>query len=375
MSHLRAHSAWRQVCCAGSTKFVDDIEGQYGRHPIPEAKQGQDWHRLVDDVLEGRAALDALDGQDGREHVARCLEFIAAHGYAGKSEIPFEVLEAGETVLRCRADYVEELEGAVMVVDWKFYHEPLEKEETEWQMKCTVCAAALDRGVNKGFAKLYLPILNLTYEYEVTDVLKTYQTEILPAWEILNNTDGLQAGPWCARCPVLGRCASAAGTMGELAVTTGLRGIWEAQQKKVPTVSVMQKAAYDALSSWSPARFRGVLDWLPVVDPFAKAVKQLLRDRLTEDPHAYDDWELKEKNLPATGDARVLEAATEDYLEEGEFERCKKLSVSQLRELLVKKLVESGQVDTKKAAGFAVEAIIGPHIERKTTTELRRKKL
>lgn len=371
--HLRAHSAWRQTECAGSTAFVTDIETEYGRHDIPEAKAGSDLHQLVEDVLNGKVVLDDVQGDD-KQHIERCVEFVKRWAYeGGETEVVFELHEDGEKVVGCRADYVTEMDDAVMVVDWKFYRDPLERIETEHQMMVTVCAAAMRRGVNHGYAKLYLPILDLTYEYEVEDVLQTYTTVILPAWEILNEKTDLTAGPWCARCPVLGRCPSAQQTMQSVAASANLGAIWTS--KELPTVKVMVDSLYEGLKTASPAKFRGVLEWLPVVPAFEKAVKRLLREQLEADPASHPGWELKSKNLPATGDAKVLEEVTEDYLDDGEFDDCRKLSVAQLRDVLVERLVSTGQVNTKKAGFFAVEALLGPHLTVKTTKELRRKKL
>ena len=373
MMHLRAYSGWRQVECVGSTQFVDDVEKEHGRHDIPEAKAGRDLHELVAQVLDDKVALEDVAGE-GSEHVGRCMEFIKRHGYdGGAAEVPFELREGGELVVRCRADYVSQVGDSVVVVDWKFYREPLEKIETEWQMKITICAAAMDRGLNKGFAKLFLPILGLTYEYEVEDVLKTYQSEILPKWELINEKLNLRSGPWCARCPVLGRCPAAAQTMQMVAASANLGKIWASHE--LPTVNVMTESLYAGLQTMAPAKFRGVLQWLPVVPAFEKAVKRLLREQLTADPSSHPDWELKPKNLPATGDKEQVWDAVEDYLEAREFEECKKLSVAQVKERLIERLVATEKCPTKKAAGHAAETILGPVTERKSITELRRKKL
>lgn len=371
--HLRAYSGWRQVECLGSTHFVEDVEKEHGRHDIPEAKAGRDLHELVAQVLDGKVALADVEGE-GSAHVERCIDFIREHGYdGGAAEVPFELREGGELVVRCRADYVDQVGDSVVVVDWKFYREPLERIESEWQMKITICAAAMDRGVNKGFAKLFLPILGLTYEYEVEDVLKTYQTEILPAWEKLNESDSLRAGPWCARCPVLGRCPAAAQTMQTIASSANLGKLWTAGE--LPTVKCMEQGLYEGLERMAPAKFRGVLEWLPVVPAFEKAVKRLLREQLVADPSSHPGWELRPKNLPATGDKEEIWDAVEPFLEPEEFEECKKLSVAQVKERLVERLVALGKCDTKKAAGHAADTILGPVTERKTITELRKKKL
>jgi len=373
--HLRAYSSWRQVECVGSTHFVTDIEAEHGRHDIPEAKAGRELHRLVEEVILGKTQLEDIDDGESKRHVSKCLEFIEHHAYGcGKTEVPIELREDGELVVRCRIDYLDTdtMEDAVVVVDWKFYHDALDRVESEWQMKVSLCAAAMHHGVNKGYAKLYLPVLDLTYEYEVEDVLKTYQTEILPAWELLNERNNLQAGPWCARCPVLGRCPSAAQTMQTVAASANLGAIWTA--KELPTLKVMEQGLYEGLQTMAPAKFRGVLEWLPVVPAFEKAVKRLLREQIVADPSSHPGWELKDKNLPATGDPLEIAAATTEYLNNDEFESCKKLSVAKVRDALVEKLVETKECGTKKAAGFAADTILGPHIERKTTKELRRKK-
>lgn len=372
--HLRAYSGWRQVECFGSTKFVTDVESEFGRHDIPEAKAGRELHELVEHVLDGGIKLEEFTDGEAKGHVEKCLEFIEHHGYeGGETEVPLELREDGELVVRCRVDYIDVIDDAVVVVDWKFYHTPLDRIESEWQMKISLCAAAMNKGLNRGIAKLYLPILGLTYEYEVEDVLKVYQTEILPAWELLNERDNLCAGPWCARCPVLGRCPTAAQTMQTVAASANLHAIWEG--KDLPKVSVMEEGIYEGLRSMAPAKFRGVLEWLPVVPAFEKAVKKLLREQLEKDPSSHPGWELKDKNLPATGDTAVLFEETKLYMNAAEFEGCKKLSVAQLRAKLVERLVSLEQCKTKKEAGFAADTILGPHIERKTTKELRRKKL
>jgi hypothetical protein len=371
--HIRAYSSWRQTECVGSTRFVTDIETEHGRHDIPEAKAGRELHQLVAEVVDGKTKLEDIDDSESKGHVAKCLEFIEHHGYGtGYSEVPFELREDGELVVRCRVDYLDVIDEAVVVVDWKFYHDALDKVETEWQMKISLCAAAMNKGVNRGIAKLYLPILDLTYEYEVEDVLKTYQEEILPAWEMLNERNDLQAGPWCARCPVLGRCPSAAQTMQTVAASANLGAIWEA--KEMPTLDIMETSLYVGLSTMAPAKFRGVLKWLPVVPAFEKAVKRLLREQLAADPSSHPGWELKDKNLPATTeDSELLLEACEEYLDDGDADACWKLSVAKLKEVLIERIART--TETKKQAIFAAEAVIGPHIERKTTKELRRKKL
>ena len=373
--HLRAYSGWRQKECVGSTHFVTDVEAEYGRHDIPEAKAGRELHHLVEEVVLGKAKLEDIDDGEAKGHVTKCLDFLERHGYGfGKTEVPIELREDGELVVRCRVDYIdaETIEGAVSVVDWKFYHTPLDRIESEWQMKISLCAAAMRHGVNRGLAKLYLPILDLTYEYEIEDVLKVYQLEILPAWELLNERENLFAGPWCARCPVLGRCPTAAQTMQTVAASANLHAIWEA--KELPKIKVMEEGLYEGLRSMAPAKFRGVLEWLPVVPAFEKAVKRLLREQIEKDPGSHPGWELKDKNLPATGDTAVLYAATAEYLNGEQFEGCKKLSIAKLKEVLVEHLVASLKCKTKKEAGFAADTILGPHIERNTTKELRRVK-
>lgn len=372
--HIRAYSSWRQTECFGSTKFVTEVEEEYGRHDIPEAKAGRELHGLVEKVLAGKMRLEDIEEGEAKQHVTKCVEFIQHWGYEdGATEVPLELKEDGELVVRCRIDYLTKFDDAVVVVDWKFYHDALDKIESEWQMKISLCAAAMDRGLNKGHAKLYLPILDLTYEYEIEDVLKVYQEEILPVWENLNQSTMLQAGPWCARCPVLGRCPTAAQTMQTVAASANLNAIWTA--KEMPTVKVMEAGLYEGLATLAPAKFRGVLKWLPVVPAFEKAVKRLLREQLAADPSSHPGWELKDKNLPATGDSLAIAAATTEYLNNDEFESCKKLSVAQVRDALVEKLVETKECETKKAAGFAADTILGPHIVRNTTKELRRKKL
>ncbi|MCK5652782.1 MAG: PD-(D/E)XK nuclease family protein [Gemmatimonadetes bacterium] len=373
--HLRAYSSWRQAECVGSTKFVTDVEAEFGRHDIPEAKAGRELHQLVEEVIRGTTQLEDIEDGESKRHVSKCLEFIEHWAYGhGKTEVPIELHEDGELVVRCRIDYLDAdtMDDSVVVVDWKFYHDALDKIESEWQMKVSLCAAAMHHGKNKGTAKLYLPILDLTYEYEIEDVLKVYTTEILPVWVWLNERRDLQAGPWCARCPVLGRCPTAGQTMQTVAASANLHAIWEA--KELPTVKVMEKGLYEGLATLAPAKFRGVLKWLPVVPAFEKAVKRLLREQLAADPSSHPGWELKDKNLPATGDKDALYEATEEYLVAGEFESCKKLSVAQLKETLVDRLVATEKCGTKKAAGFAADTILGPHIVRNTTKELRRKK-
>jgi len=379
--HLRAYSAWRQVECLGSTRFVTDVETSYGRHDIPEAKAGRELHQLVEQVLLGKVDVESLEDNDAKRHVSKCVEFVKHWAYeGGVTEVPFELEEKGEKVVRCRADYVTQMDEAVMVIDWKFYHTPLERIESEWQMKVSLCAAAMHRGVNKGYAKLYLPILDLTYEYEIQDVLKVYQEEILPAWKRINERTAFQrlnAGPWCARCPVLGRCPTAAQTMQTVAGSADLHAIWEA--KELPTIKVMEEGLYEGLKTMAPAKFRGVLEWLPVVPAFEKAVKRLLREQIKDDPSSHPDWELKDKNLPATcahpEDLEEIVVAEMSLLTPEEYSRCSKLSIAQLRTKIIDGLVVRGEFETKKAAGFAADTILGPHVARETTKELRRRKL
>jgi len=363
--------------CLGSTKFVTDIEEKHGRHDIPEAKAGRDLHQLVDEVVSEKANVEQLAGE-GTEDVVRCLAFIERYGYGGgETEVPLELKEGGELVVRCRIDYLAEMDGAVIVVDWKFYHDPLDKNEAEQQMLISICAAAFDRGVNKGYAKLYLPILDLTYEYEVQDVLEAYRKEILPAWKNLNESKDLTAGPWCARCPVLGRCPGAANTMQTIAASANLSKIWE--PKELPTIKVMEESFYEGLQTCSPAKFRGMLEWLPVVPAFEKAVKRLLREQLEADATSHPGWVLQSKNLPATcehpEDLEERVVTEMSLLTTKEFAACSKLSISQVKEKIINGLVERGEFETKKSAIVAAEQVIGPHVTRKTTTELRRKKL
>ena len=134
--HLRAYSAWRQVACVGSTNFVTDVEKQFGRHDIPEAKAGRELHELVEHVLEGAIKLEEFTDGEAKRHVSKCLDFIKDYGYeGGATEVPIELHEGGEVVVRCRIDYLTRIDDAAVVVDWKFYHDPLDKIESEWQMK------------------------------------------------------------------------------------------------------------------------------------------------------------------------------------------------------------------------------------------------
>lgn len=377
--HIRAHSAWRQTTCTGSSQFVEDVKARnQGALPaVPETAQGVELHQLVEQVLEGALELEKLEGEQAWA-VARCVRFVQEQGYdEGETEQSFEIREGGEIVARCRADYVHLLESAVVCVDWKFYHQPLDPDEAEWQMLVTVCAAALHHGLNHGFAKLYLPLLDQTYEYEVRDVLEAYQTRILPAWERMNDPDDdiLRTGRHCARCPALGQCTAASETMGQLMVEANLGAIWS--PREMPNVRVMTERLYEGLSEWSPARIRGVLEWLPVVPAFEKAVKQVVRDGLAKDATMYPGWQVKDKNLPAecTDPQGLYDSVViNGPLSDEQWASCTKLSVAQVRELIAEELVKTG-VGTKKAAVALAEQLVGPHIKRATTKELRRVKL
>jgi CRISPR/Cas system-associated exonuclease Cas4 (RecB family) len=359
---------------------VEDVKARnQGALPaVPEAAQGVELHKLVEEILVGSLDVSKLEGEQAFA-VRRCVEFVERQGYeGGQAEEMYEIREAGELVARCRADFVQLLEGAAMVVDWKFYHQPLDHDEAEWQMLVTVCAVAMHHGVNQGYAKLYLPLLDQTYEYEVRDVLEAYQTRILPAWERMNDSedDMLRTGRHCARCPALGHCSAASHTMGQLVLEANLGAIWSTRE--MPAVRVMTESMYDAMREWSPARIRGVLEWLPVVPAFEAAVKQVVRDGLAEDPGLYPGWVLKDKNLPAecTDVAGLHKSVVEDGpLTDEEFAACSKLSVAQVRTKLTDALVDAGLADTKKAAGVLAEQFVGPYVTRATTRELRRVKL
>ena len=356
-TYLRASSVWRTHHCPGSLRAVRERKTK-----TAEEKFGTDLHALLQEVIENKVQLEQVD-RPARAWLERCLKFLGNAPAMAEHEL-FLIGPRGEAILRGTVDvFVHTTPELIELYDWKFYREPLEEAESQWQM-LSYLAAALQEHRQAQLARgvIYLPVLDMTYRLELErELLEETVRQLYDIWREAQTPEArLNPGAWCGRCSALAGCPAAQDALFELARQTNLERL--RGHEALPTVGLMREAFYEEFELWSPARFRGALRYLPFLPALVAAMKQKLRSDLTEDPTKHPEWELRAKKLPATGELEALRAVTGGVLTSGEFDSCCTVSVAKLRRLL-----------TEKIGKPEADELLAGHYTQEETTELRRR--
>lgn len=390
MIHLRAHNASRVSDCPGSLQF--QYAGKATKTDNPSMKFGREMHSLTEEVLKGEVLLEEIEDDDHRAWVERCLNFIMTTIVGTSlgqepwkdgrvdSEVPLFVLgQRGEHIASCRADAVcWRDEKTLIIPDWKFYRDPLDFQEHQLQL-LVMCVAALQTykaDVAQGI--LYLPIVDMTYNLDLTrELLPEAEIQLEEIWKDANaDKPVLQSGKWCARCPCLVRCPTALESISKIEREVDLAKYTQMSLDDLPTVQAQTVGILNRIHKLSPARVRRLVELYPLLAPLQDAIRAKLREDLERDATSHVGWELKERRSKAKGEIKALRSVAGDFnISAEEFEKkCVSVSVAKVRDLLAAKLKEVNADVPKIVIIQQVMEALEPLIEQEMQTILQRRK-
>ena len=303
-------------------------------------------HRLMEEIVSGKI-LGVSIPEPERTYIERCLNFLADKREEG---VPFDTEKRlfvlgprGLLLASCRADLFGHI-PELTIYDWKFYREPLEEREWEWQARVMAVAALQEHpGEDVCWAVAYLPVLDRTYErvFYRAD-LEKHLGQIASAHYAANlPVPRLIPGAWCARCRALASCPAAQEALMDLAKDMNLESI--RTQRPIPTVSRQRTVLYGEIETWSRGRFQGAVELLPFLPALVDAIRLRLRRELAEGL-IHTQYELKPKALPRKGEVRDVRKALLDYLSPEEIDGCLVPSFTRLDAALKKKGYSGEQI-------------------------------
>lgn len=375
-THIWASATWRAIMCPGSVKAERRAPREEDSR---EAKDGTGLHQLTQEVIEGKVKLEDID-EPGRTWVDRCAYFIFETGSGESSNVECEkkvyVLgPRGEVLVSGRVDAFRNMGQELVLWDWKFYREEMEKEESEWQMLSYLAACMQEFPKAKiAHAFVYLPILDKTYEMTLErELVEETVIQLSEAWKEANkDPTRLSPGAWCGRCRALGGCPAVGDALAKIAGEVNLERI--RGPGPVPTVAVLTEKIYNEIELWSPARFRGALEFLPILKPLQDALRLMLKRALVRDSDAHPGWKLIDKRSKASGDYARLRAVAGDHLLKVELDGCSTFSVSKAQEIIARRLLAHGKFRTLTEARTYAEVLFEGLAVRDTVQEVRRVK-
>jgi hypothetical protein len=342
-------------------------------------------HAITEEVLDGKVLLEEIKDEEHRKWVGRCVEFVLDNTLARevsrpyRLETPLFVLgKQGQHIASARADAVLWRDDQTLVIpDWKFYRDPLDFEEHRLQL-LVMCVAALQTykaDVAQGI--LFLPIVNMTYNLDLTrDMLAEAEIQLEEIWKAINvDQPKLHSGKWCARCPCLARCPTALESLSKIEADVDLAKYTSMSREDLPSVQAQTMGILKTIHRLSPARVRRLVELYPLLAPLQDAIKAKLREDLERDATSHVGWELKERRAKATGDLRDLRTVAGDFnISAEEFEKCISVSVAKVRDALADKLKVANPDVPKRAIMKEVMETLEPIIEQETQVILQRRK-